>query len=271
MKKISILFAVCISTVVNAQSFSLYRTNASFVPTATITNGNYIYEATAPTTLIETKMRIKNNAAVTQTFNVTRTIVAQTPTLDMSLVPTAQTTYFCFGNNCFTPPVSTPGPSDYTILLASGQTSTTFPLADNTFDNNQPFSIDLEEGASTGSYIVRYKVFNVANANDTIAFFVGYNQSAGLNHNEGIAGISLDLFPNPTNDEATIFVSSTNNLDVKLNITNATGQLIYNKQHKLNVGENTINLDCKNFAAGIYFVMLGSDKNTQTKKLVISK
>ena len=271
MKKIFILFAIGISATINAQSFSLYKTDANYIPTATLTNGSFVYEPTSPTTLVVTKFRIKNNAAVTQTFNVTRTIVAQTPTLDMSLVPSAQTTYFCFGNNCFTPPVSTPSPSDYTILLASGQTSTVFPLADNTFDNNQPFSIDLEEGASAGSYVIRYKLFNVANANDTLAFFMGYNQPAGLKHNTGISDISMDLFPNPANDDATIYINASDNKDVKLSITNSTGQLVYEKQQKLIAGANTINLDCKNFATGIYFVMLGSDKNTQTKKLVISK
>jgi hypothetical protein len=271
MKKIIILFAISISVTVSAQSFSLYRTNTSYVPTATVTNGSFVYEPTSPSSLVVTKFRIKNNAAVTQTFNVTRTIVAQTPALDMNAVPAAQTTYFCFGNNCFTPAVSTPGTGDYTILLASGQTSTTFPTADNTFDNNQPFSTYLEEGTSTGSYVVRYKVFNVASANDTLAFFIGYNQPAGLKYNAGISDISLTLFPNPANQEATIFVSATDNSDVKLSITNSTGQLVYEKQQKLILGDNTINLDCKNFAAGIYFVMLGSDKNTQTKKLVITK
>lgn len=271
MKKIIILFAIGISATASAQSFSLYKTDANYIPTSTVTNGSFVYEPTTANSLIITKFRIKNNAAVTQTFNITRTIVAQTPTLDMSLVPTAQTTYFCFGNNCFTPPVSTPSPSDYTILLGSGQTSTTFPLADNTFDNNQPFSIDLEEGASTGSYVIRYKLFNVGNANDTLAFFMGYNQPAGLKLNEKNSGIALDLFPNPVNDNATIYMNALDNCDAKLNITNSTGQLVYNKTYKLIAGANTINLDCKDLASGIYFVMVGSEKNTQTKKLIISK
>ncbi len=259
------------SATVNAQSFSLYKTDANFIPTATVTNGGFVYEPTAPSSLVVTKFRIKNNAAVTQTFNVTRTIISQTPTLDQSLAPSAQTTYFCFGNNCFTSPVSTPGSGDYTILLASGQTSTVFPLADNSFDNNQPFSIDLEEGTSTGSYVVKYKLFNVGNANDTLAFFMGYNQPAGIKHNKGISDISLDLFPNPANDNATIYVNALDNQDVNLSITNSTCQQVYNKQQKLVAGANTINLDCKNLAAGIYFVTLGSDKNTQTKKLIICK
>ncbi len=271
MKKIIILFAIGLSAKVSAQSFSLYKTDANYIPTATVTNGSFVYEPTAPSSLVVTKFRIKNNAAVTQTFNVTRTIISQVPTLDQSLVPSAQTTYFCFGNNCFTSPVNTPGSGDYTILLASGQTSTVFPLADNSFDNNQPFSIDLEEGTSTGSYVVKYKLFNVGNANDTLAFFMGYNQPAGLKYNTGVSDISLDLFPNPTSEDATILMNAPDNMDVKVNIANAMGQIVYTSQQKLNAGANTIKLDCRNFSTGIYFVTLGTDKNMQTKKLVISK
>jgi hypothetical protein len=269
MKKILSSFMICFSVAGFAQSFSLYKTDVNFIPTVTITNGSFIYESTAVNAVTITKLKLKNNAAVTQSFNVTRTIVSQSPILDLSAVANAPTTYFCFGNNCFTPPVSTPDPSDYTILLASGQTSTSFPTADNSTDNNQPFSIDLEEGAATGNYVVRYKVFNVANASDTISFYMGYNQPLGLKNYGEISELSIHLFPNPTKDNETIFINSTNLSSIKLSMTNSIGQLVYSNDHKLNIGTNSISLDCKNLVSGIYNVTIESQKGIQSKKLAI--
>jgi hypothetical protein len=232
MKKIFFLLALTISFNGFTQSFSLYKTDVNFVPTATISNGNYVYESTAANALKITKFKIKNNAAVTQTFNVTRSIVSQSPLLDLSTVANAPTTYFCYGFNCFTPAVNTPGAADYTILLASGQTSSVFPNADNTVDNNQPFSIDLEEGPVTGNYVVKYKLFNVANPNDSLAFFIGYNQPLGLKDQDQNIDLSVNLFPNPTNHHATVLINSINNVNVIINVTNSLGQLVYSNNYK---------------------------------------
>lgn len=271
MKKIAIVFAIGFSFTSVAQSFSLYKTDANFVSTSTITNGNFVYEGTVVNAVVITKFLIKNNAAVTQSLNVTRTIVTQLPAFDLSAVANAPTTYYCFGNNCFTPPVSTPGPSDYTILLAAGQTSTAFPLADNSKDNNQPFSIDLEEGTSTGSYVVKYKLFNVNNANDTLAFYMAYNQPLGLHENKTISDLDLTIFPNPANNEATVFMNSKSNSDIKLTVLNSIGQTVISKEQKLNMGSNFLTFDCKNLDSGLYFVIVKSGQNTQTKKLIITK
>jgi hypothetical protein len=190
----------------------------------------------------------------------------------MSAVPSAPTSYFCFGNNCFTPPISTPGAGDYTILLASGQTSTNFPMADNTKDNNQPFSIDLEEGPTTGNYVLKYKIFNVVNPNDSLTFFMGYNQPLGLKNNNSYSTTStIMVFPNPVVNDANLLVNSTTTADASVTILNALNQPVYNKHYQLNTGANTLSFDCENIANGVYYVMFESDNNKQTKKLIIYK
>ena len=254
-----------------AQSFSLYKTDVNFVPTATVSNGNYVYESTSANALKVTKFKIKNNAAVTQTFNVTRSVVSQSPILDLSIVANAPTTYFCFGFNCFTPAVNTPGAADYTILLASGQTNSVFPMGDNTVDNNQPFSVDLEEGPVTGNYVVKYKLFNVANPNDSLAFFIGYNQPLGLNDKGGNTDFSVTLFPNPAKDKVSVFVNSAGTSSVKINITNTIGQLIDSNYYKLNMGSNALELNCNNLNSGFYNLSIESEKTTLNKRLIISK
>ncbi len=271
MKKIISLLAVSVSLTGFAQSFTLYKTDVNFVPTATLSNGNYVYESTATNALKVTKFKIKNNATVTQTFNVTRSVVSQSPMLDLSIVANAPTTYFCFGFNCFTPAVNTPGAADYTILLASGQTSSVFPMGDNTVDNNQPFSIDLEEGPVTGNYVVKYKLFNVANPNDSLAFFIGYNQPLGLKGQDQNIDLSVNLFPNPANNNATVFINATNAGGVKINVTNSLGQLVHSNNYKLSIGSNSIDLNCNTLCSGIYNVSIEAENGSRNKKLIISK
>ncbi len=89
--------------------------------------------------------------------------------------------------------------------------------------------------------------------------------------NTDAADLAFEVYPNPTNDETTVFVRADGVADVKVTVTNSIGQLVYNKEHKLNAGSNNVSLDCKNLAAGIYIVTLQSENKNQTKKLIISK
>ncbi|MBA2613152.1 MAG: T9SS type A sorting domain-containing protein [Bacteroidetes bacterium] len=82
---------------------------------------------------------------------------------------------------------------------------------------------------------------------------------------------AFDVYPNPAADEATVFLTALNDQEIKLTVTNSIGQMVYNKKYKLNAGSNNVSLDCKNLAAGVYIVVMESDKNKQTKKLIISK
>jgi hypothetical protein len=271
MKKIISFLVMSVSFAGVAQSFSLYKTDVNFVPTATLSNGNYVYESTSANALKVTKFKIKNNAAVTQTFNVTRSVVSQSPILDLSIVANAPTTYFCFGFNCFTPAVNTPGASDYTILLASGQTSSVFPTGDNTVDNNQPFSVDLEEGPATGNYVVKYKLFNVANPNDSLAFFIGYNQPLGLKTQDLNSDFSVNLFPNPANEKASVIINSMEVSGVKISLTNSIGQLVESNYYTINSGSNFLNLNFNNLPSGYYNLLIESEKSSQNKKLLITK
>ncbi len=82
---------------------------------------------------------------------------------------------------------------------------------------------------------------------------------------------SIDLYPNPATSETNVNINSANNADVKISVVNFLGQVVYNKQHSLTAGANTIKLDCKDLAEGVYIVSMESNKNTITKKLVVSK
>jgi hypothetical protein len=270
MKKTLTLLFAGISFFGFAQSFSLYKTNAGGAVTATLTNGYVISETSTVSAQTTTKIKIKNNAASTQTFNVIRSIVSMNPVLDLSNTPVNPTTYFCFGFSCFTSDVSTAGPGDYTILAASGQTSTSFPTSDNSADNGQPFSIYLEEGGSTGAYAVKYRVFTVGNTNDTTSFVVSYNNAVGIADHQ-VADFSFDIYPNPGKGESTIYVNSLGSSEVKVSVSAISGQLLSTENVLLNPGFNAIPLGQKDLASGIYLISVQNEKGMLTKKLVLTK
>jgi hypothetical protein len=270
MKRIFTLLIFGTASFGFSQSFALYKTNSVGAITSTVTNGSTIAEISTPSGQTNTKIKIKNNAASTQTFNVIRSVVSQNPALDLSTTPSNPTTYFCFGYSCFTSNVSTAGPGDYTVLLAAGQTSTTFPTSDNSDANGQPFSIYLDEAATIGNYAVRYKVFVTNNTNDTVSFIITYNGPAGIKNNEGLTA-SFDIYPNPASSQSILHLNSDKSSETTVIVTNVAGQIVYTKKHTLNPGSNSITLNHENLSSGIYSVSLKTNEAIVTKKLIISR
>ncbi len=83
--------------------------------------------------------------------------------------------------------------------------------------------------------------------------------------------LAFEIYPNPVTSDAVILINALANADIKINITNATGQQVYGKQCKINSGANALNIDPKNLAPGIYTVVIESGKKTLVKKLVVGK
>ncbi|MBA3663975.1 MAG: T9SS type A sorting domain-containing protein [Bacteroidetes bacterium] len=271
MKKITILAFICLTAGLSAQSFSIYKTNNAGVNTVTVTNGGNLTEATVAGGNTNTKIKIKNNAANTQTFSVLRSVVFNSPTLILDGSSTTPNTYFCFGYSCFASNVNSPTPSDYTILAASGQTSTTFPYADNSFANSQPFSLYLAEGTNVGNYVIRYKVFNISNANDTLAFTVSYNPGVGIKEHNGNVQMISGVYPNPASTEAILSVNSTRNQTGSVTIYNAIGQRVKTITVNLESGSNELKINTSELNAGVYNVTLNSSEGLSSKKLIVSK
>lgn len=270
MKKLITLSLFSLSASLFSQTFSVYKTNNTGVNTVTITNGFTLNETTTANGILNTKIKIKNNAASTTTYNVVRSLIFNAPALDLSGGPNKPTSYFCFGYTCFPNNVNSAGPSDYTILAASGQTSTTFPTSDNSTSNGQPFSIYLEEGTAVGNYVIRYKVFNVNNANDTLAFNVAYNAGVGIKKHTVDAGM-VTLYPNPSSGEVTVdaYVSSTQ--PAAISIYNSLGELVKVQKQNLEAGRNSVKLNTTGLSGGLYNVVLDTQEGSVTKKLTISK
>lgn len=89
----------------------------------------------------------------------------------------------------------------------------------------------------------------------------------GINENS-ISKSKLAIYPNPTNDIATVSFELAKKETITLCITNTKGQEI--KQISLGVKEkDQSDLDFSNYSPGIYFIALKTDSEILTKKLII--
>jgi hypothetical protein len=83
--------------------------------------------------------------------------------------------------------------------------------------------------------------------------------------------VGVDLYPNPTSNETSITVSTTQSGDAHITVFNAIGQQVYNRSHSISSGTNNIALDCRNMADGVYMVNVDCNGKAITKKLVITR
>lgn len=93
-----------------------------------------------------------------------------------------------------------------------------------------------------------------------------------LSINETENNISLSVFPNPTNNEATVSFELANASDIVITITDLTGKTV----STLNLGntaagKNTVEVNTTAFASGVYTVNFTANNAVSTKKLIVRK
>lgn len=79
----------------------------------------------------------------------------------------------------------------------------------------------------------------------------------------------LMIFPNPTNDLATIAFEGFKNSDIDVNVVNSLGEIVFSRKITSNSYLDYCNLDVSGLSNGIYNVFVKSNGNILTKKLQI--
>ena len=87
---------------------------------------------------------------------------------------------------------------------------------------------------------------------------------------ESIDVSNIKVFPNPSNGQVTVSVSSFKETTVSLEVMNILGHTVQSAEfRKLQLGINDFDLDLSNLNPGIYLVKIGSEGDFTTKKLII--
>jgi hypothetical protein len=103
--------------------------------------------------------------------------------------------------------------------------------------------------------------------NDQSVYYYVAANNVAVNQSEIIGQVSL--YPNPTNGDVTLQISTEKANDLTVNIYNALGQKVSSQNLGVVNGEITVSLATAEYAAGMYVVELSNGRNNQTYKLMV--
>lgn len=113
-----------------------------------------------------------------------------------------------------------------------------------------------------GSYYV--EVFNSLGCSTVSAVIVVNDVGVA----ENINALSLNIYPNPTSNNFTLEYVLEKSENVKINLMNVTGQLIYSEYINASAGINKKEISFLENANGIYYLQLVTNENVVTKKII---
>jgi hypothetical protein len=82
--------------------------------------------------------------------------------------------------------------------------------------------------------------------------------------------VGVELYPNPAGNDVNLNIASLNAGTAKVTMINTLGQVVYSTSTSLEIGNNTLNIDVKGMASGVYNVMIDTAQGSTVKKLTVS-
>jgi hypothetical protein len=249
MKKIFTFCAILISGLGFSQgSLRLNYGGTSILMDDTIINLNTV----TPGQNLTNNVNYTNTSGSTKSYKVRKNIYVQNPAAGTSIT-------FCIGGICY-PATTFTSPSS--VTLTAGQSSGTLTV----------FTADYTEGASIGYSYVKFTFYDIANPNDSTRISFKYNQALGIKTMSDILSSVSEIFPNPTNENASVAVTLKQDADVKVQVYNSLGSLVYNAPaQKYAPGKRNISINCSDLSSGLYFVAVLAGENKITKRMVVNK
>lgn len=98
---------------------------------------------------------------------------------------------------------------------------------------------------------------------------VDYTIYPGSSSNFEISALqSIELYPNPTTNQATLSFTLSESKDVRVKVLNTLGQVLFERQFPDVISE-TEQLQLGHHGSGVYFIQVSIDKQTITKRLLL--
>lgn len=139
-----------------------------------------------------------------------------------------------------------------------------------TLPTNETFMTHTNNALASGTVALASNVYTISlpALSTTAIILKGTGVATEVSEKTDVA-LNVKLYPNPVSGEnAFIDLSGEKVLDLKLEIYNAMGQIVFTKQYS---GQNpsTIEVPCSNLGQGVYFINLSSPKGKKwTTRLV---
>jgi hypothetical protein len=154
---------------------------------------------------------------------------------------------------------------------ANLQTTTNFITGNFTPNSTQwkNESMALQSVFISANTMIKFEFTN-ADGNNVFIDNVNIGFSQNLNEYGKNLNVNLDIFPNPSNGETNLIITSELEMDYDICVIDVLGKTVFslNKQF-LNSGDNNLSLDLSHLNSGIYYINLNTKNGFITKKLII--
>ncbi|GAB4204446.1 MAG: hypothetical protein Fur0023_12240 [Bacteroidia bacterium] len=128
------------------------------------------------------------------------------------------------------------------------------------------FSGDPSFGGTTP--VDHYYVQGFQISNSSFIYTPILFSSANTLSSPGKSDLNVNVYPNPTNNNAQLVVNLDKASDIKVDVVNTLGQVINTMTIKGDAGQHIINVDLSNENAGVYFYNITTDFGKTSGKII---
>jgi hypothetical protein len=139
-------------------------------------------------------------------------------------------------------------------------------LNGNAWGTDEAVPAGCKFGSTTNRFVIVTAQDNVTLP--TVCFARCVNCTVGAN--DVNFAQSINIYPNPTNADATLSFSFSDANDVQISLYNAMGAVLFT-QNERGMQSNNVVLNTNALSNGVYFVRISNGKQYATKELVIQK
>lgn len=130
-------------------------------------------------------------------------------------------------------------------------------------------TVSLNSYANNPSVLVRFKGTS-AQGNDVYIDNINFSVTMGVDELSAIS--EVNVFPNPTSADASVYFDLKQTTNVSVSLYNELGQQVMNKQlGTMAAGAQNYNLSTEGLRNGLYFVTIKTDNGSVTRKVSVNK
>ncbi|MDP3463208.1 MAG: T9SS type A sorting domain-containing protein [Bacteroidales bacterium] len=121
--------------------------------------------------------------------------------------------------------------------------------------------------AGVGQHTITYTYTDQWGCMNSATQVLGVDECTAIN--EQLEGVSVSLFPNPSQGKFIINLGSNNQVNMHIKVINNLGKIVFQSNPISVVGELRQEIDLSGVAEGIYFVQLEANGKTLNRKIVV--
>lgn len=141
----------------------------------------------------------------------------------------------------------------------------TYTLPINNFSGVYCIYVNFRGNGSNSKFVMDDITCSASNANIPYAPHFEVQGTTGIS-NYHKDNNSLNVFPNPANDQLNVKIASGKNQEGSIEIYNISGAKVFSQPTMLNSGNNTISLSTVAFGAGNYFLSVKTEEGMFAKR-----